>query len=245
MMGKAIRRRLVLAGSMAFVCACVFTGCAFTTSHSNSSTSVSSATQDATPDASNTSVPASSAGTQTSPGATTSTISPRNSALTNETAPSVDSIRTAAYNALHASGADASVTYIDLKSGATFSLDGGNSRSSASVIKLLVLAALLDSVHAGTHTLDESLTVSNADMVGGTGVISDMGVGDYTLRSLATYMITDSDNVATNKIIGLLGMENINAEAAQLGLPNTRLERLMMDEAAIAAISAAVWDARI
>jgi beta-lactamase class A len=165
--------------------------------------------------------------------------------LTNETAPSVDSIRTAAYNAFHASGADASVTYIDLKSGATFSLDGGNSRSSASVIKLLVLAALLDSVHAGTHTLDESLTVSNADMVGGTGVISDMGVGDYTLRSLATYMITDSDNIATNKIIGLLGMENINAEAAQLGLPNTRLERLMMDEAAIAAISAAIWDARI
>ncbi|AHY45704.1 Beta-lactamase class A [Rubrobacter radiotolerans] len=81
---------------------------------------------------------------------------------------------------------------------------------SASVIKVLVLYALLREVDAGTISLDERL-------------------GGGTVRSLSGAMISDSDNVATNLLVDRLGFERINAAAQDLGLKETRLERHMLD----------------
>ena len=53
-----------------------------------------------------------------------------------------------------------------------------------------------------------------------------------TLRDLATNMIGDSDNAATNVLIDRLGMAKINAMLDGIGLPKTRLQRKMIDLAA-------------
>ena len=60
------------------------------------------------------------------------------------------------------------------------------------------------------------------------------GVSRVTNRDLATFMVTLSDNGATNVLIGRLGMENVNALLAAQGLKETRLRRRMLDLAAAA-----------
>jgi beta-lactamase class A len=45
-------------------------------------------------------------------------------------------------------------------------------------------------------------------------------------------MIIISDNMATNILINLLGMDNVNSAIMNLGLPNTKLQRKMMDSQA-------------
>ena len=56
-----------------------------------------------------------------------------------------------------------------------------------------------------------------------------------TWSDLATLMITVSDNVATNLVIDRLGMDAIQAWIDKAGLVETRLERRMMDRAAMSA----------
>jgi beta-lactamase class A len=51
----------------------------------------------------------------------------------------------------------------------------------------------------------------------------------YTVLDLATLMIIVSDNRATNLIIDLVGMEQINAHLARVGWRGSALRRRMMD----------------
>ena len=55
------------------------------------------------------------------------------------------------------------------------------------------------------------------------------GVTRITLRDLATMMVAVSDNSATNVLIDRVGMENVNAMLASVGIEHTRLHRKMMD----------------
>ncbi len=104
---------------------------------------------------------------------------------------------------------------------------------SASIIKLAILGTLLDQAQSGALSLDDSVTVSPSDIVGGTGVIQTSGAGEsYTYRQLAAYMIQDSDNIATNLIIDAVGMPAVNEYASEIGLTQTVLNRRMMDFAA-------------
>ena len=104
---------------------------------------------------------------------------------------------------------------------------------SASIIKLARLGTLLDQAQSGVLLLDDMVTVSPSDIVGGTGVIQTSGAGEsYTYRQLAAYMIQDSDNIATNLIIDAVGMPAVNEYASEIGLTQTVLNRRMMDFAA-------------
>ena len=152
------------------------------------------------------------------------------SAATAAASPDASAVESAARDAVDASSARVSVSYVDLTTGAAFSIDGSSQRKSASVIKLAILAELLRQVSLGQHSLDDTLAVRSSDLVGGSGVISS--AGSYSLRTLATDMIEQSDNVAANKIIDLVGMDAVNEEASALGLTATRLGRRMMDTAA-------------
>ena len=112
------------------------------------------------------------------------------------------------------------------------SVNGGVRHSSASMIKLLVLAALLDAAQQGTVDLSSDVEVAPEDIVSGTGTIQDEGAGTYALQELARRMIADSDNTATNVIVDLIGMDAVNAEAEKLGLSGTVMARKMMDTSA-------------
>ena len=100
----------------------------------------------------------------------------------------------------------------------------------ASIIKLPILACALETVTAGGLSLDEQITVTQQDIVGGSGNIQSRGAGvSYSIDELLHAMIAQSDNVAANLVIGRLGMDTVNETCAALGLTQTVLARLMMD----------------
>ena len=109
------------------------------------------------------------------------------------------------------------------------SVNGSTQHASASMIKLVVLAALLDKVAAGEIDLAAQVEVTSSDIVSGTGTVQDDGPGTYELQELARRMIADSDNTATNVIVDLIGMDAVNEEASKLGLTGTVMARKMMD----------------
>lgn len=101
----------------------------------------------------------------------------------------------------------------------------------ASSIKLTVLLELMRQAQEGKLALDEQHTIRRSETVAGDPILYMLGDGTVTmtLRDLATFMVVLSDNSATNILIDRLGMDNINAGVARLGLKETKLRRRMMD----------------
>lgn len=102
---------------------------------------------------------------------------------------------------------------------------------SASMIKLLILCEFIDQIDKKNISLESNYTYKEEDKVGGAGVIQTMPFGtNFTYDTLALYMIKYSDNIATNALIDILGMDNINNKSKELGLNSTELNRKMMKE---------------
>lgn len=128
----------------------------------------------------------------------------------------------------YASGSEVAVTFVGLGDNpGRFEINGSEPMASASMIKMAVLAELFAEVQAGTVSLDDPITVSSVDVVGGagTGIYSGQTL---TVRELANRMISDSDNTASNALVSLLGMDNINENAARLGLDQVLLDHKFM-----------------
>ena len=117
----------------------------------------------------------------------------------------------------------------DLTDGRSIAIRGDEVMPTASMIKIAVLVELYRQ-----NRLREMYTVDAKDLVDGSAILSRLtpGVTQLTLRDLATNMIGDSDNAATNVLIDRLGMAKINAMLDGIGLPKTRLQRKMIDLAA-------------
>lgn len=124
---------------------------------------------------------------------------------------------------------------VDLTTGRTFSYHGDTVFAQASSIKIPILARAYEAAAAGQFSLSDRITLTAADRVGGSGQIQhqlEAGPVTLTVHELLTAMIRDSDNVATNRIIALVGMQTVNRMLDELGLLNTRLRRVMIDAAA-------------
>jgi len=121
----------------------------------------------------------------------------------------------------------------DLATGETFFLHPDTVFPQASSIKLTVLLELMRQDQEGKLSLEDKHTILRREMTQGDDepIITMLGDGTATmsLRDLATFMVVLSDNTATNILIDRLGMENINAEIARLGLTETKLRRRMID----------------
>jgi beta-lactamase class A len=119
----------------------------------------------------------------------------------------------------------------DLATGETFLLNSDTVFPTASSIKLTVLLELMRQAQQKTLSLDEMHTIRHSETVAGDPILYMLGDGTatMTLRDIATFMVVLSDNSATNILIDRLGMENINAGIARLGLKETKLRRRMID----------------
>ncbi len=122
----------------------------------------------------------------------------------------------------------------DLVSGETFSHNGDLQFTQASVIKLQILLELFQQANQGKFSLDDLMMLERKNIVGGSGILQNLTPGkvNMSIRDVAILMIVESDNTATNMIIDLVGMENVNATLKNLGLTQTKLQRKMMDTAA-------------
>ncbi len=116
------------------------------------------------------------------------------------------------------------------KNSVTFSYHADERVPSASVIKLPIMLEMMERVNIGKLNLDEIHILTNAEKVGGSGILQtypDQSRVSY--RELLRLMMVRSDNTATNIIISKLGHETINQRIRIIGLTKSQLNRIMMD----------------
>ncbi|MBQ8616919.1 MAG: serine hydrolase [Clostridia bacterium] len=99
---------------------------------------------------------------------------------------------------------------------------------SASLIKTPIMLCALEDVEKGLLSLDTRIPVQPCHCVGDEAPVIRDGT-DVPLSVLLEYMITYSNNSATNVLIDFLGMEKVNAFSARIGLCDTVLRRHMLD----------------
>ena len=122
-----------------------------------------------------------------------------------------------------------------LESDATFLHNEHLVASAASTIKIHIILELFNQVKAGKHSLDEFIEIpTNREGAEwhppSSGVLRDLeSVQRLSLKDVATLMMMVSDNVATNLLIDLLGLRNIQTSIERLSLRSTKLQRKMMD----------------
>jgi beta-lactamase class A len=99
----------------------------------------------------------------------------------------------------------------------------------ASIIKVPVLLEFYRQAEEGTLDPVEVRPLGEEDKVGGSGVLQHLGAGStaLTLEDYARLMINLSDNTATNVVIDLVGMDNVNRLLESLEMETTRLTRKM------------------
>jgi len=96
----------------------------------------------------------------------------------------------------------------------------------ASVIKLPILVHVAMAVAEGALSWSDRLILTDAEKVGGSGVLTQMTAGlALTLRDACVLMTIVSDNTATNMLIEHLGVAPVNSRMRSLGLPLTTLYR--------------------
>lgn len=93
----------------------------------------------------------------------------------------------------------------------------------ASVFKIPVALEYARQAAAGEIDRTERLTVTAADKDGGIGTSGCLDDVSLTLRDLAHFMITMSDNAATDVLLRRVGLDRVNGTLAALGLRRTRL----------------------
>ena len=119
----------------------------------------------------------------------------------------------------------------DLASGEELFIHPDEVMPQASSIKIAVLADLYLQAQQGKLKLTDEYVIRKEDLVDGSDIMLGLtpSVTRVTLRDLATMMVAVSDNSATNVLIERLGVDNVNAMLAGMGLHTTRLRRKMMD----------------
>jgi beta-lactamase class A len=98
----------------------------------------------------------------------------------------------------------------------------------ASIIKIPILLEFYKQAEAGVLNASEVHSICNSVKVGGSGVLQFLSdKTQLTLDDWAKLMINLSDNTATNYLIDIVGMDNVNNLLEQLGFKNTKLLRKM------------------
>lgn len=129
----------------------------------------------------------------------------------------------------------------DLGAQRTLATNGDVIFPTASTIKIHVLVQLLCRAERGEIRLDEMVRLSTDTLVGGSGVLVHLdgaqeGKLALSLLDLANLMIILSDNTATNICIDRAGgFDAVNGLLRELDLPQTKLRRKMVAQAAAAA----------
>ncbi|HEX4229565.1 MAG TPA: serine hydrolase [Bryobacteraceae bacterium] len=114
----------------------------------------------------------------------------------------------------------------NLKTGATYSINGADPVRTASTIKLAIMAECFFERAEGKLNFDQRLELTSAGKVTGSGVLTELSSGiKLPVRDLIHLMIVVSDNTAANLILNRITGEAVNTRMANLGLTQTRVMR--------------------
>lgn len=132
---------------------------------------------------------------------------------------------------IQASDAIVGVAIKDLKTNEQLFINEKEIFPTASSIKIFVLAEVYRQAAEGKFKLSDIRTLPTSARVGGSGILNTLGekTVSMSIRDYCVLMMNVSDNTATNLLIELVGMKNINDFAAKNGCTSTKLQRVMMD----------------
>ncbi|MDR1731294.1 MAG: class A beta-lactamase-related serine hydrolase [Synergistaceae bacterium] len=122
----------------------------------------------------------------------------------------------------------------DIPGGGAVTLNENRRFPSASIIKVPIMWEYFRKLSEGGFKSEDRYILKNDVKVGVSrydcGILREMHEGmELTYFDILSLMIIISDDTATNILIDLLGMDNINATMRSLGLKNTFIRRVMMD----------------
>ena len=119
---------------------------------------------------------------------------------------------------------------IDLATGERIGVNDTLTFPQGSAIKIPLLIELYRQDETGALKLSTRVPVRLADRTGGSGLLQNLGDGtsELSLGDLAMFMITVSDNTATNMLIDRVGIDKVNATTRALGVPDVKLQRKMI-----------------
>ncbi len=100
--------------------------------------------------------------------------------------------------------------------------------SSASLIKVPILLAVLDFLEKEHQSLDQMVKISPDNLVA-FSILTELQVKECSLHDLLVWMVITSDNSATNVLIDFIGFEKLNQYFERIGLKGTKIQRKMMD----------------
>jgi beta-lactamase class A len=105
-----------------------------------------------------------------------------------------------------ASGGHLGLLARHLDSGEELSWNPDETIGTASTVKVAIYAEVMRQCRLGRFAFDAAVVTREADLVGGSGVLSVLRPGlRCTVADLCTLMIVVSDNTATNMLIDMLG----------------------------------------
>lgn len=108
--------------------------------------------------------------------------------------------------------------------GATWQRFGDRIFNPASTLKIPVMVEIYRLIDAGRLNPDDPWTLTDEARVPGSGVLNQMRSGaTITLYDLLYLMISISDNLATDALITMAGVEAINRTTLDLGMKHSRL----------------------
>lgn len=117
---------------------------------------------------------------------------------------------------------------ITAPSGARFSYKGDRKFGAASTVKVPLMVELYRQIDRGERSLGDEYVLRAEDIAVGSGVMLHLHHGmTFTLNDLIYLMISISDNTATNILIDMAGMANVNETMSSLGMVNSNLGRKM------------------
>ena len=124
-------------------------------------------------------------------------------------------------------------TLTDTTSGERIGFDEDDVMPTASLIKVPILIALYQAVHEGRLALEDRTTYRKEHLCKGSGVLERLTPGvELSVRDAAVLMIIISDNSATNMVIDLVGIDEVNAQQRRLGLEQRTIFQRLGERAA-------------
>ncbi len=125
--------------------------------------------------------------------------------------------------------------YKNLATGYEHSVGGDEEYLAASVIKFPLYMHVLNKCAAGELSLDDRIVTEESDKVPSCGALNMFtGAVETDIRTLCRLMICISDNTATNRLIRLCGLEDVEKGFLAMGLSKTKIRRFLFDSASSA-----------
>jgi len=117
----------------------------------------------------------------------------------------------------------------NLKNGETFFHNESHIFPAASIVKIPIFLEYLRQKESGIIDPNKMIKIKKEDVVGGAGIIFELHEGvEFTVADLARLMMVISDNTASNIMLDITGMDNVNAFIKFAGLSDTVIGRKFM-----------------